>query len=347
MSNLALSEIQLTHLVTHFVGNSSRDEGVRLSTKGSRIKKEALEHLLEYFLMPFKAEEFFQFSHPVEMDMNPVYSLVQGMFADSKNIVKDSQSLANLLYEKSRHPKVKEGQFHVARMEDAILDGEALEVIGIFKSETVAPFLKMDPAEKTWEIDADQGFEIKGMDKGCLIFNTEGEKGYRILVHSANRSAEARYWNDEFLQLKERADEYHQTKEFMHITKEFVTKQMGNEFEVSKTDQIDLLNRSVEYFKEHESFDRKDFADTVLQDEKVIQSFDTFDQGYRQERFLDPVDSFDISSQAVKKQARVFKSVLKLDKNFHVYIHGDKSLIERGEESDGRKFYKIYFDKEE
>jgi hypothetical protein len=347
MSNLALSEIRLTHLVTHFVGNSSRDEGLKLSKAGSRIKKEALDHLLEYFLLPFKTEEFYGFSHPVDRKMNEVYGVVQKIFEDSSTFVKDSQDLANLLYEQSRHPKVKEGQFHVAKLEDAILDGEALEVIGIFKSETVAPFLKMLPGEKGYDIDTDQGFEIKGMDKGCLIFKTEEDKGYRILVHNANRSAEARYWNDDFLQLKERADEFHQTKEFMHITKEFVTKQMGEDFEVSKTDKIDLLNRSVEFFKERDSFDRKEFAETVLQDEKVIQSFDSFDDGYRKERSMKPAASFDISAQAVKKQARIFKSVLKLDKNFHVYIHGDKNLIERGQDTDGRKFYKIYFDKEE
>jgi hypothetical protein len=57
-------------------------------------------------------------------------------------------------------------------------------------------------------------------------------------------------------------------------------------------------------------------------------------------------DSFSISTAAVKKQARVFKSVLKLDKNFHIYIHGNRDLIEQGMEPDGRKFYKIYFREE-
>ena len=62
---------------------------------------------------------------------------------------------------------------------------------------------------------------------------------------------------------------------------------------------------------------------------------------------IDVPDNFAISIQAVKKQARVFKSVLKLDKNFHVYIHGDKSLIEKGfDERTGKNFYKIYFDEE-
>jgi len=58
-------------------------------------------------------------------------------------------------------------------------------------------------------------------------------------------------------------------------------------------------------------------------------------------------DNFEISAQAVKKQSKIFKSVLKLDKNFHIYIHGDKELIEKGVEKDGRKFYKIYYKEEQ
>jgi len=49
----------------------------------------------------------------------------------------------------------------------------------------------------------------------------------------------------------------------------------------------------------------------------------------------------------VQKQQKLFKSVLKLDKNFHVYIHGRRDLIERGyDEAVGKKFYKLYYDEE-
>ena len=48
----------------------------------------------------------------------------------------------------------------------------------------------------------------------------------------------------------------------------------------------------------------------------------------------------------MKRQARVFKSVLKLDKNFHIYIHGDRNKIEQGVDEKGRKFYKIYYEQE-
>lgn len=50
--------------------------------------------------------------------------------------------------------------------------------------------------------------------------------------------------------------------------------------------------------------------------------------------------------QDVKKQNRSFKSVIRLDKNFHIYIHGDRNLIEQGEDKKG-KFYKIYYENED
>ena len=148
------------------------------------------------------------------------------------------------------------------------------------------------------------------------------------------------------MQLKPCNDDYHHTKEFMNITKNFVTQQLTEDFVVSKADQIDLLNRSVEYFKTHDTFEKQDFETQVFQDEEIIKSFRNFDELYREQNDMEANDSFEISEQAVKKQAKVFKSVLKLDKNFHIYIHGNKDLIEQGVEKDGRKYYKIYFDKE-
>jgi len=57
-------------------------------------------------------------------------------------------------------------------------------------------------------------------------------------------------------------------------------------------------------------------------------------------------DNFGISNLAVQQNARYFKSVLKLDKNFHVYIHGDRSQISHGVDPDGRTYYKLYYDEE-
>lgn len=45
--------------------------------------------------------------------------------------------------------------------------------------------------------------------------------------------------------------------------------------------------------------------------------------------------------------ASSFKSVLKLDKNFSVYIHGNRDYIEQGyDEERGKNYYKLYYENE-
>ena len=64
------------------------------------------------------------------------------------------------------------------------------------------------------------------------------------------------------------------------------------------------------------------------------------------ERDIRIEDEFGISDSAVKKQARSYKSVIKLDRNFHIYVHGNRNLLEQGEDEKG-KFYKVYYQEEE
>jgi hypothetical protein len=62
---------------------------------------------------------------------------------------------------------------------------------------------------------------------------------------------------------------------------------------------------------------------------------------------FDMEENFEISAHAVKRQAKIFKSVLKLDKNFHIYIHGNREMIEKGfDEAVGKHYYKLFFDSE-
>jgi hypothetical protein len=120
---------------------------------------------------------------------------------------------------------------------------------------------------------------------------------------------------------------------------------LDEDFSVSKADKIDLLNRSMDFFKSRDQFSQNEFEAEVLEDPSVIESFRKYERTLMRDQ--DIVDNFEISAHAVKRQARVFKSVLKLDKNFHIYIHGNRDLIEKGfDEVRNRHYYKIYFDEE-
>ena len=116
---------------------------------------------------------------------------------------------------------------------------------------------------------------------------------------------------------------------------------------MSKADKIDLLNKSMKYFKDNERFDLDEFSDEVLGNPKAIESFKSYKSQYEQDHETEIASSFDISNAAVKKQSRVYKSILKLDKNFHIYIHGNKELIEKGFDDDkAMNYYKVYFKEE-
>ncbi len=348
MTILDTTEVELDTIITHHVGNKLNDEKYHLSNEETILDTITCSYLLKLFLSPLKPEEFYSFTHPISLEFNDVYKLVAGLFADMGDFIAVSQNIAKLLYDHSMHPKIKEGELNIVYFTNVMIDNEVVDAIGIFKSETNVPFIKMNSRKASYEINHDFGYEIKSPDKGCVIFNTDQEGGYKILLIDTTRKAEeAQYWKDDFLKLKPISNDFLQTKQFLSIAKDFVANKLAEEYEVSKADKIDYLNKSLEYFKNNDNFDKKDFEETVFQDKGLIESFRNFDEQYKAENNFEIADSFEISTSAVKKQTRVFKSVLKLDKNFHVYIHGNKDLIEQGIDKDGRKFYKLYYEEEE
>lgn len=59
---------------------------------------------------------------------------------------------------------------------------------------------------------------------------------------------------------KRPTDNYTQTHNVLAVYKTFVTKKMDEDFDLNKTDKIDLLNRSIKYFKTNDHFNLDDFA---------------------------------------------------------------------------------------
>ncbi|MET4080216.1 hypothetical protein ABIB40_000156 [Pedobacter sp. UYP30] len=347
---LDFTNCNIVDIVAHQVGNQTNDEGFILAaslldTEDGRLK----ELLIKYFLHPFKdIEDCYSFTFSDEdFTLNPLYQYASSIFSERKDFKTKSESIAKHLYEIALHPQIKSGDLFVATFDNISIDGELVKALGLFKSENRQDFLKLSKDSKEFSLGYDDGINVDKLDKGCLIFNAEKESGFKIcIVDKSNKSNDARYWVDFFLNVKNRKTNFHQTNQFLGITKQFVTNQLAEDIEVSKADQIDFLNRSVDYFKKNETFDKQEFETEVLASANVIESFRKFDKTYRQENEVELSDNFEISAQAVKKQARAFKNILKLDKNFHIYIHGKRELIEQGVDENGRKFYKIYYENE-
>ena len=338
-----LTSIQ--EIALHKVGNKLNDENIYLSNSPLKISEVISSLLIKYFLTPFKKSEYYNFYHESDLLLNVIYSSVSYIFNNPDEFYKQSVNIAQHLYEQSTHPKIKAGELYVCLLKDCIIDGETLDAVGIFKSESKETFLKVYPEGNNYNIESEDGININKLDKGCLIFNTEQEKGYLVtVIDNISKSSEARYWIDDFLHLRQREDEYFQTQNLMKLCKSFVTEHLPDEFDVDKADQADILNKSVKFLKEKEEFTMDDFANEVMQAPELIDNFKDYKQQYEQEFDIVIANEFNISEDAVKKQARVFKSIIKLDKNFHIYVHGNRQYIQKGyDENTGMHYYQLFY----
>ncbi len=335
-------------IVVHKVGNKSNDDGIRFSKSALNTNEHINKLLISYFFTPFKSEEYFHLFHDSDLKLNEVYSYASRIFENPDSLYEQSVNLAKHLYENSSHPKIKSGELYVAYFYNCIVDGEQVDALGIFKSESKETYLRVMPTADNYEIDAEAGININKLDKGCLVFNIEKEDGYLVaVVDSLSKGTEAQFWFDHFLHVRLREDDYFQTQNAIKFCKEFVMEKMPEEFEVDKADQVDLLNKSAQFFKENDNFNFQDFSNEVIQEPQVIESFKNHRASFETENQLKFEDAFEVSTPAVKKTSGVFKSVIKLDKNFHIYIHGNRDYIRKGHDDEtGMDYYQLLFEEE-
>lgn len=344
-----IDNVTLQQTIVHKVGNPTRGEQLRLSENPLTLNDEIVRKLLvKYFLQAFNENELYHFTHLSDVGLNEVYNYVQRIFQDPKSFTDTSATLAQFLYSKSTHVRVKEGELYVVLFDNVPFQNDFVPAIGLFKSETKDTFLKVFEHGQSFEVVSEEGISVNKMDKGCLIFKQNEAEGYCVcVVDNTNKNNDAQYWIADFLQVAPTANDYHHTSELLQVVKQFATQEMPEHFEVTKGQQIDLMQRSLDYFKEREQFSMEEFSNEVIHFPEMVEQFAQFKDNYARSKSLEFEDEFDIDLAAVKKQGKTFKSVLKLDKNFHVYIHGRRDLIERGyDEENGKYYYKLYFEEE-
>lgn len=333
--------------IIHYVGSKNNLDPLVLSKSALSLDEETKTALQDNLLRRFRGnEEYYSFTHASSLQFNEVFQYCKKLFA-GEPLEEVSREIAKHLYEQSVHPRVKGGELYVVHFKDVTVSSGTHEAIGLFKTENKSLFLDVTQEDQQINLAMREGVELGKIDKGCLIIDHREEEGYDVLIFdNQNRGEEALYWKEKFLGLTPQQNEFHNTAHFLSMTKQFITGQLETELKIPKNQQVELLHRSLDYFKSNESFHIEAFQEQVLQKEEVIDSFRRFGSRYVENTDYDIAASFDISPDAVRKQSRIYKSVLKLDRNFHIYIHGRTDLIEKGVDLDGRKYYKIYYQEE-
>lgn len=348
MIMLLFSETIIDKLVVHKVGSKYNEENIGYSKDILKTDDDIKDLLTKYFLTPFKSNEYFNFYHESDLNLNEVYHYASQIFDDPDKIYDQSVNLAKHLYENSTHPNINGGEFYIVYFQDIEFNNEPVDAIGLFKSETRDTFLKVYLKDDNYTIESEQGIDIKKLDKGCLILNLEKENGFVVTsVDKLSKGEDARYWIDDFLKIKQREDEYYHTENVMKMYKDFVVKELPDEYDIPRADQVDMINKSKQFFKEADNFEMEDFAEKVIENKDLIDSFNTYKKVYESENEIQISNEFNVSHSAVKKQSRVMKSVIKLDKNFHIYVHGNREYIVKGfDEKTGMQYYQVFFKEE-
>ncbi len=340
------SNAELSEVVVHSVGMA--EQPAILSDKSVDISDNLLNDVLkDYFLRNFRSHGFYSFEHSSNIALNEIYSYCCNFFEGNVNFIDFSKKVALHLKHVSVHPKIKSGELYILSFNNMVVEGELVDGIGIFKSESKEKFLQVIQEPTGLRVSCQFGTTPRKLDKACLVFNTEKEMGFKLSIIDNTNHDEAKYWVENFLRAKLRNDDFYQTKQTINLCREFVEEVVNTNNNFAKVDQADILCKTRDFFKANEVFDLKEFEEVVLEEPQIAESFRKYKQKYEEAIGCDIPDSFKISTDATRQSQKYFKSVIKLDKNFHIYIHGGRERVERGFDSDtGLNYYKLYFDNE-
>lgn len=177
--------------------------------------------------------------------------------------------------------------------------------------------------------------------------NSNEEDGYKILnIDKTNPKGDARYWKEDFLNISLSGNDYTYTSDYIKLTSNFLKNRKPLDEVLEKGEEVKVLSRSQDYFKNNDKFEEDEYKKEVFQDNRLINAFDNYKEAWQEKTNRPLAQAFDLDDLAVNKQSKVFRSVIKLDRNFHIYVHGDSDKIMKGVDENGKKYYILYYNEE-
>ena len=348
MSLINFANAGIEILSVHWVGNQTQGEPLLLSSSPQQLYDDKVRNrLLQFFLHHFRDRIVYGFKGSPGLNSNPMYHLSDKLLDTSGEFHKHSQEIAAYLYGVSTHHWIKSCECWVARFSNIIYSSESkpVEAIGVFKTELKEEFLTVKRSGDGFSISLEEGFNIKKLDKGCLVINTNAEKDYEILIiDNINLNDPAEYWKEKFLKVKPLNNAYLNTTHELKILKAFLDDNIPQE---DRLEKIERMNNSVLYMKDNDHFNLRDFESSVFPEKQMRNSFNEYRNQYKYNMDVEIEDEYEIEKEIMRNPKKYIRSVIKLDKDFHIYIHGSRNNISRGyDQEKGMKYYQIFFNEE-
>ncbi len=346
-----LFNAQIDSLSLHRVGNKQKNEGVFLSEETQPLNDETRGLLKEFFLKPFreKEENYFKLTHETDLEFNEIYQAAKAIFNEPASLQEHSKKITRFLYEQSNHPHIKNGEVFVAHFSNMVLDNEKIEAVGIFKSEIKQEFLQFQEKGAHLEMILEQGVNLNKLDKGCLVFNTLAEEGFKVLSVDSNRY-DSKYWLENFLGVNVLADDNFYTKSYLKFCQNFA-KDVVLPAE-DKQQEVLFMNRAVNHFAKNDSFEESLFLNDVMENPELIPEFKHYKVEKGPKYSIEDVSTFPIANKAVSDSRKKIKNVINLDTHIQIrmdFINPESAerFVEKGwDEEKQMYYYLVYFNKE-
>jgi len=191
------------------------------------------------------------------------------------------------------------------------------------------------------------GLPMKKPEFGCLLI-PDGMDGFTtFILESIKENSGGTAWSKMLFPFHQITDDAFHAKQFFKMCKAFSEDVIIKEQQQPKENQVSFLSDSLKYASDNKAVNFENFKSEVLKEAKVIDAFDSFQEKYTEERRWNPPDQFAVTDSVQNQAKKIVKSVIKLDKNFHIYVHGNKERIEKGfDESRKLHYYQLWFDAE-
>jgi len=347
-----LYNTQIDKVSVHRTGNKSRNEELLLSENAHDLDDELRALLKEFFFKPFreKEENYYQFDNEEAIAFNPLYEIATTIFEDPNTLHAQSKKIGTLLYDQSQHPHIKSGELYITYLESVLVDNEKVAAIGIFKSELKHDFLQFQKQTTDLKLLLQQGVHLNKLDKGCLIFNTQKEEGYKVLSVDSNKY-DTKYWLEHFLGVVPFADSNFHTKKYLKFCQDFA-KEIVLPAE-DKKEEVMFMNRSVNYFAKNDEFEESNFVNEVIDNPELIPEFKNYKVEKAPKYQIEDLTNFPIANTAVTAARKKIKNTISLDTNIQIkmdFINPESAekFVEKGwDEEKQMYYYLVYFNKEQ
>ena len=341
---------EITKCIIHKVANKYNSGQNSFSEAAIRFDEESYNLMMPFLLKPFaNLSQSFRFSHHADIRLNEMNNYASNVFKDEETFIENSKNIVNHLYEQSNSAQIKKGDVIIALIEGIEYEDVLTEAIGVFKVENKVDFFQTYLDDDSFDVAVQQGISTKKIDKGCLILNTSDTEG-TVVLSVDNNQYDAQYWIKNFLSVKYADDRNQHTQSYLEMCKEFSEEIIKPEF--GKQEQSQFLASTVDYFKENESVDYKDFKDELFEEDKQKDMFEDYKKHFETLNDVLIRNNFEVSDVVLKKEKKKIKSIIKLDTNIEIKLDIDapdaaSEYLERGYDEDKKmKYYKVYFNEE-